>query len=172
MWQISSGRRPFYDESYLYTKCWKGEPNEHPDIREVVLKLQTISFKRDDTSFIDTNEENVTTMEISKEFSDMNQDLLIDNIPNMIGPKSTSSCSIIMEHENHLSVTLSTDSFDANYLFNRLYNVSHQKSPPTCFILLKTVLGLIAKDKDIKVVGMLQSVLAAAILRAADRINS
>ncbi|CAG8739318.1 17805_t:CDS:2, partial [Rhizophagus irregularis] len=46
----------------------------------------------DDTSFIDTNEENVTTMEISKEFSDMNQDLLIDNIPNMIGPKSTSSC--------------------------------------------------------------------------------
>ncbi|CAB4481548.1 unnamed protein product [Rhizophagus irregularis] len=55
--------------NYLYTKCWK-----------------------DDTSFIDTNEENVTTMEISKEFSDMNQDLLIDNIPNMIGPKSTSSC--------------------------------------------------------------------------------
>ncbi|CAB4481547.1 uncharacterized protein OCT59_002056 [Rhizophagus irregularis] len=59
--------------------------------------------------------------------------------------------------------------FSANDLFNRLYNVSHRKSPPTCFILLKTVLGLIAKDEDIKVVGMLQSVLAAAILRAADR---
>ncbi|CAB5381132.1 unnamed protein product [Rhizophagus irregularis] len=51
--------------------------------------------------------------------------------------------------------------FSANDLFNRLYNVSHRKSPPTCFILLKTVLGLIAKDEDIKVVGMLQSVLAA-----------
>ncbi|CAB4427667.1 unnamed protein product [Rhizophagus irregularis] len=207
---------------YLYTKCWKGEPNEHPDIREVVLKLQTISFKRDDTSFIDTNEENVTTMEISKEFSDMNQDLLIDNIPNMIGPKSTSSCSIIMEHENHLSVTLSTDSFELavnninNSFINNLIQIiikKHDKG--TTFDIIQKLVNqqmlqlnrnidklvkdfiknqykvdwegrlgwdtkppserlimLITKDKDIKVVGMLQSVLAAAILRAADRINS
>lgn len=49
----------------------------------------------------------------------MNHELLINNIPNMIGPKSTSSflqtyetISLnIMEHENHLLVTLSTDSF-------------------------------------------------------------
>ncbi|UZO10474.1 uncharacterized protein OCT59_002055 [Rhizophagus irregularis] len=92
MWQISSGRRPFYDEVTCIQNVGKVNLMNVQIYEKLFQNFQTISFKRDDTSFIDTNEENVTTMEISKEFSDMNQDLLIDNIPNMIGPKSTSSC--------------------------------------------------------------------------------
>ncbi|GBB89765.1 hypothetical protein RclHR1_16560006 [Rhizophagus clarus] len=70
LWQISSGYRPFHDVDYgpclmlsiingrrekiiigtpvryskLYTECWRYEPDERPDMREVVLTLKaTIS---------------------------------------------------------------------------------------------------------------------------------
>ncbi|POG63000.1 hypothetical protein GLOIN_2v1485008 [Rhizophagus irregularis DAOM 181602=DAOM 197198] len=72
IWQISSGRRPFYAEnveydislvlaiqggarekiiegtpikySDLYTECWKHEPNERPNIKDVVLILKSLTF--------------------------------------------------------------------------------------------------------------------------------
>ncbi|CAI2179071.1 11925_t:CDS:2 [Funneliformis geosporum] len=76
MWQISSGRSPFYYDNYdggliiniirgqreeiipgtpikysnLYEECWKNEPNVRPNIREVVLTLETIiSHKQSNT---------------------------------------------------------------------------------------------------------------------------
>ncbi|CAI2193445.1 15785_t:CDS:2, partial [Funneliformis geosporum] len=71
MWLISSGRRPYDEDKYdidlalaiqkgerekiidgtpneysaLYTKCWQNEPNERPDMQEVVLIIQNISLK-------------------------------------------------------------------------------------------------------------------------------
>ncbi|RGB28708.1 kinase-like domain-containing protein [Rhizophagus diaphanus] len=71
MWQISSGYKPFhYEDNYelaldiqlgkrekiihgtpteysdLYTKCWKYEPNERPNILEVVSILESIISER------------------------------------------------------------------------------------------------------------------------------
>ncbi|GBC00004.1 hypothetical protein RclHR1_03700011 [Rhizophagus clarus] len=119
MWQISSGYRTFYD---IYPEeCWKDNPVERPDVREIVSKLQSISFKRGDT-FINANEEIVIMDNLSKqEISDMNYDLLIDNISKMIGSKSSLCLQAnesvplnTMEPVNHLSIssTNSSNSFE------------------------------------------------------------
>ncbi|GBC02721.1 hypothetical protein RclHR1_04780008 [Rhizophagus clarus] len=68
LWEISSGRPPFYNESYntylskeilqglrekpipntpkeyvkIYTDCWNNEPDDRPTIKQVVMKLNTI----------------------------------------------------------------------------------------------------------------------------------
>ncbi|GES72649.1 kinase-like domain-containing protein [Rhizophagus clarus] len=133
MWQISSGYRTFYDiypEGIKYDtslmlaiqkECWKDNPVERPDVREIVSKLQSISFKRGDT-FINANEEIVIMDNLSKqEISDMNYDLLIDNISKMIGSKSSLCLQAnesvplnTMEPVNHLSIssTNSSNSFE------------------------------------------------------------
>ncbi|CAI2182962.1 17090_t:CDS:2, partial [Funneliformis geosporum] len=113
MWQISSGRRPFYAEdkydlslalaiqngerekiidgtpneySALYTKCWHNEPNERPDMQEVVLIIQTISLKRNvinediECLFV----KNTTNIKTCEDITDINKDLLLDKIPNII----------------------------------------------------------------------------------------
>ncbi|PKB99007.1 hypothetical protein RhiirA5_430425 [Rhizophagus irregularis] len=81
MWQISSGRQPFFDYNYdvslilsivngkregiinntpkeysnLYTECWKFEPDERPNIQNVVSILYTLIFpKQQDDIIIDT----------------------------------------------------------------------------------------------------------------------
>ncbi|RIA96641.1 kinase-like domain-containing protein [Glomus cerebriforme] len=82
MWQISSGRQPFYCIDYdirlsmaitngereeiikdtpieyinLYTECWKYEPNERPNIEQVVSTLDRLS-KIDFKSFHDYQKE-------------------------------------------------------------------------------------------------------------------
>lgn len=72
----------------------------------------------------------------SKEISDMNHDLLIDNISNMIGPKSSSCLQTYetvslntMEPKNHLSVISSTNSFElaVNNINNSFINNLIQK---------------------------------------------
>ncbi|GBC06598.1 hypothetical protein RclHR1_06950004 [Rhizophagus clarus] len=80
MWQISSGYEPFKNKSFdhdaclifyilngnreeiidgtpidynkLYTECWKSEPNDRPNMQEVVSSLKVmISPNRDDTTY-------------------------------------------------------------------------------------------------------------------------
>ncbi|CAI2179428.1 11556_t:CDS:2 [Funneliformis geosporum] len=122
MWLISSGRRPFYvegtkydaclalsiqggerekiidgtptDYSDLYTDCWKGEPNERPNIHEVASALKTLKTMYNNVQLLSEEtqcllaEKRVTRQTICdlkpKEFSDMNQDLIMDNILNLI----------------------------------------------------------------------------------------
>ncbi|CAB4388050.1 unnamed protein product [Rhizophagus irregularis] len=140
MWLISSGRRPFYPEgvkydislvlsirdgdrekiisgtpadySNLYTRCWKGNPNERPDIQDVVSELQTI-FKSDmltntrtQVDLFESNEGNVlTTNDFSREISNsINKSLLIENIPNIIEARSDSSRISMTDSLNHLTV--------------------------------------------------------------------
>ncbi|UZO07139.1 uncharacterized protein OCT59_027437 [Rhizophagus irregularis] len=80
MWQISSGRQPFFDYNYdvslilsiangkreeiidntpkeysnLYTECWKYEPDERPNIQNVVSILYALIFPKQDDIIIDT----------------------------------------------------------------------------------------------------------------------
>ncbi|GBC07809.1 hypothetical protein RclHR1_07700002 [Rhizophagus clarus] len=149
MWQISSGRRPFYrhypegvkydislilsirdgdrekivdgtptDYSNLYTRCWKGNPNERPDIKEVVTQLQTIASKRDllintrtQVNIVESiNEENVLTDNSNQNSYDINRSLLIDNIPHdIIQSKSTTSRETTRSGLSRISNQESTD---------------------------------------------------------------
>ncbi|RGB37536.1 kinase-like domain-containing protein [Rhizophagus diaphanus] len=43
LWEISSGRPPFED-------CWKYEPNDRPNIEEVISKLETIIAMNNNTN--------------------------------------------------------------------------------------------------------------------------
>ncbi|UZO06312.1 uncharacterized protein OCT59_026641 [Rhizophagus irregularis] len=80
MWQISSGRRPFFNYNYdvslilsiangkreeiidntpkeysnLYTECWLYEPDERPNIQNVVSILYKLIFPKQDDIVIDT----------------------------------------------------------------------------------------------------------------------
>ncbi|PKC66373.1 kinase-like protein [Rhizophagus irregularis] len=111
MWQISSGRRPFYadDEKYdiglalaiqkgereniidgtpveygrIYTKCWKHEPDERPDMQEVVSILRSIIFLDQHHIINDYNDNNIKKKEDSllrKSLDSINGDLFLDNI--------------------------------------------------------------------------------------------
>ncbi|CAB4481536.1 unnamed protein product [Rhizophagus irregularis] len=100
------------DYSNLYTRCWKGNPNERPDIQEVVSELQTI-FKSDmlmntrtQVDLFESNEGNVlTTNDLSREISNsINKSLLIENIPNIIEARSDSSRISMADSLNHLTV--------------------------------------------------------------------
>ncbi|PKY51029.1 kinase-like protein [Rhizophagus irregularis] len=112
LWQISSGYRPFREVDYglslmlsilngkrekiingtpveyskLYTECWNYEPNEHPNMQEVVLILNEIisldiviyNFNEDKKiSFSSENYE--INSESSKVSLDINNDLNINN---------------------------------------------------------------------------------------------
>ncbi|CAB5378291.1 unnamed protein product [Rhizophagus irregularis] len=113
MWQISSGRKPFYDEavnydlslalaikggkreeiidgtpieySNIYTKCWEGEPDNRPDIQEIVSGLRAINSTGNNI-FMNSMKEShgilpaYDSNSSSKLTSDINNSLVIDNI--------------------------------------------------------------------------------------------
>ncbi|RIA93090.1 kinase-like domain-containing protein [Glomus cerebriforme] len=100
MWQISSGNSPFSDKDYdiplvlsivsglreiiidgtpieyskLYTECWKYQPNERPDMQDVVSTLKEIIFPKENE--IDLLEEYEINSESSKGTIDLNIELL------------------------------------------------------------------------------------------------
>ncbi|GBC41361.2 kinase-like domain-containing protein [Rhizophagus irregularis DAOM 181602=DAOM 197198] len=97
MWQISSGYQPYRNDYYdvrlavaivmgkrekiieetpaeyskLYTECWKCEPDERPNIRDVVSILKTlISPEQNDTRFDDVYREEIISLEEYKSSSE------------------------------------------------------------------------------------------------------
>ncbi|RGB28638.1 kinase-like domain-containing protein [Rhizophagus diaphanus] len=99
MWQISSGYKPYRNDCYdvrlalsiviivmgkrekiidetpaeyskLYTECWKYEPDERPNMREVVSILKAlISTEQNDTKFHDVYKEEIISLEEYKSSS-------------------------------------------------------------------------------------------------------
>ncbi|CAB4418231.1 unnamed protein product [Rhizophagus irregularis] len=156
MWQISSGNRPFSDLNYdaglmlsivngkreeiidntpikysnLYTECWKDEPDERPNMQEVVLALKSIIFpdqyhvnnhcndnplqKSLDISVNSNMNDNQDTNDDS---SDMNDDLDINdfsdiipnNICNLQDQASIESARIMRLKSNQSSTSIQTD---------------------------------------------------------------
>ncbi|RIA84799.1 kinase-like domain-containing protein [Glomus cerebriforme] len=133
MWQISSGRQPFDESNYdvslalsiirgnreevidgtsveyskLYTECWKDEPDERPNMRDVVLTLKAIiSREQNDTNFDKVIEQENISLDIPKSIPklsegtiDVNMDLSIwsditmSNRPLSLPPNVSSSSS-------------------------------------------------------------------------------
>ncbi|CAB5208515.1 unnamed protein product [Rhizophagus irregularis] len=132
MWQISSGYQPYpsYDNNYdvslaisiingrreeviegtpaeyskLYTKCWKYEPDERPNMQDVVLILKAlISPEQNDTKFDDVyKEENIllekykSSSKSSEGIEDINKSLSVGSVDlatlNNIESGSNSKC--------------------------------------------------------------------------------
>ncbi|RGB22269.1 kinase-like domain-containing protein [Rhizophagus diaphanus] len=109
MWQISSGRRPFYADdlnidlalaiqggvrekiidgtpveySRIYTECWKYEPDERPNMQEVVSILRSIIFLDQHHIIEDYNDNNIKEKEDSllrKSLDSINDNLFLDNM--------------------------------------------------------------------------------------------
>ncbi|GES98820.1 kinase-like domain-containing protein [Rhizophagus clarus] len=112
LWQISSGRKPFHKVDYdlsltlsilkgkreeiigetpveysnLYRECWKYEPDERPNIQEVVLALKTTispeiviyDFSNDEKNAF-SSEEYKPNSDSSKVTMEINNDLNINN---------------------------------------------------------------------------------------------
>ncbi|RIA80725.1 hypothetical protein C1645_838182 [Glomus cerebriforme] len=169
MWQISSGRRPFYafyaegveydtslalaiqggkrekiidgtpvEYSDLYTECWKYEPNERPDMQEVVSILSYLWNNRNGSinTLIspmhyhiindDNIEERTDNLLQESESLDINDDLDLDNIVSIISRESSSLQnqtfikSDIMDPEDNSSyisihTNLSNDSLNSTF---------------------------------------------------------
>src|SRR5688500_17340754 len=65
--------------------CWKGEPNERPNMQEVVSTLKSISLNNIDQAKVNyplvLHNSNLIS---NNEITDINNDLIVDNIPNII----------------------------------------------------------------------------------------
>ncbi|UZO02682.1 uncharacterized protein OCT59_021161 [Rhizophagus irregularis] len=152
MWQISSGYQPFsskgvnYDLSLilsisngereeiivgtpieysnLYSECWKYEPNERPDIQEVVSNLGSIFLERSDIILYinsERKEDNLLIDQYSnsnsyKESMGINDNLSVPSnikfegsLSSYMGQNVTLS---IMERDNN--TTSSTDTFESS----------------------------------------------------------
>ncbi|CAB4393816.1 unnamed protein product [Rhizophagus irregularis] len=152
IWQISSGRRPFYAEnveydislvlaiqggarekiiegtpikySDLYTECWKHEPNERPNIKDIVLILKSLTFPDQYhvvNNYNDIIEERENTSLLQKSL-DINDDLILDDILNNISNYENSSIlqdqSSIKSSIVDLIQTQSRNSFDSTFKNN------------------------------------------------------
>ncbi|GBC09475.1 hypothetical protein RclHR1_00890011 [Rhizophagus clarus] len=119
MWQISSGYPPFFtkctrdelilsiikgerDEiidgtpveySNLYTKCWKYEPNERPEMQVVVSKLKTI---------ISSEQHDITTNTILNEIK--NYSLETDRIISESNKRTTDLINELMASNDELNI--------------------------------------------------------------------
>ncbi|GES98825.1 kinase-like domain-containing protein [Rhizophagus clarus] len=152
MWQISSGRRPFYADgveydiglalaiqggerekiidgtpigySGLYTKCWKYEPDERPSMQDVVSILRSIIFPSQRHLFNDYKDNNIEENEdnILSKSSNINDDLILDNIINIINCEDCSSLrsstSIQSNNIDDSIQTKSRNSFDSTFTNN------------------------------------------------------
>ncbi|CAB4393259.1 unnamed protein product [Rhizophagus irregularis] len=152
MWQISSGRRPFYADdvkydiglalaiqkgereniidgtpveySRIYTECWKHEPDERPNMQEVVSILESIIFLDQHHIIDDYNDNNIKEKEDSllrKSLDSINDDLFLDNILDAINyGDGTSLRSSILSIQSSIidddSIqTKSRNSFDSSF---------------------------------------------------------
>ncbi|GBC18514.2 kinase-like domain-containing protein [Rhizophagus irregularis DAOM 181602=DAOM 197198] len=130
---INGGREEIIDGtpvkySNLYTGCWKYEPNERPNMRNVVSELKTmISFEQRD-KIIETiinEEEDNHSLEIYTESNkgtiDLNNELILSNnglnINNIdINNNLISQNQMIIDTNNNSSISLiSVDSFDSTF---------------------------------------------------------
>ncbi|PKY30081.1 kinase-like protein [Rhizophagus irregularis] len=130
---INGGREEIIDGtpvkySNLYTGCWKYEPNERPNMRDVVSELKTmISFEQRD-KIIETiinEEEDNHSLEIYTESNkgtiDLNNELILSNnglnINNIdINNNLISQNQMIIDTNNNSSISLiSVDSFDSTF---------------------------------------------------------
>ncbi|CAB5370394.1 unnamed protein product [Rhizophagus irregularis] len=117
--------------SNLYTGCWKYEPNERPNMRDVVSELKTmISFEQCDENIetiINEEEDNHsleiyrTSSESNKGTIDLNNELILSNnglnINNIdINNNLISQNQMIIDTNNNSSISLiSVDSFDSTF---------------------------------------------------------
>ncbi|UZO08257.1 uncharacterized protein OCT59_028515 [Rhizophagus irregularis] len=150
MWQISSGRRPFYandvkydiglalaiqkgereniidgtpvEYSRIYTECWKHEPDERPNMQEVVSILRSIILLDQHHIIEDYNDNNIKEKEDSllrKSLDSINDDLFLDNILDAINYGDTSLRSIQSTIIDDDSIqTKSRNSFDSTFINN------------------------------------------------------
>ncbi|GET65601.1 kinase-like domain-containing protein [Rhizophagus irregularis DAOM 181602=DAOM 197198] len=156
MWQISSGNQPFSDLNYdeglmlsiingkreeiiddtlinysnLYTECWKYEPDERPNMQEVVLILKSIVFPdkhleilgiNGSSNINDDSDINYDNQDINDESnisvnSDMNDELdindfsdILNNISSLQGQASIRS-GIMSLKSNQSSTSFQTNS--------------------------------------------------------------
>ncbi|RGB31318.1 hypothetical protein C1646_817368 [Rhizophagus diaphanus] len=148
LWQISSGYEPFKKKGYsydaglmlfilngkregmidgtpieynkLYTECWKYEPNERPNMQEVVSALKAmISPNQIDTITDNINErkepENHKSSNLSNRTIDLNDDLINIKSLNIDGYK----CGLKVESENSQSSASGPSKNDTHYYRNQ-----------------------------------------------------
>ncbi|GBB83453.1 hypothetical protein RclHR1_10190002 [Rhizophagus clarus] len=136
MWQISSGYQPFPNNSYdvslilsivkgkregiiddtpieyssLYTECWKHEPNERPDMQDVVSRLKTMIFPKQ-------------------------RHIINDDIIEIEETDSVKVCEPIPELDKKRTVELnnelmSNDKLSINHFYNNNIKTKSQPNPP------------------------------------------
>uniref|UniRef100_U9SRY6 Protein kinase domain-containing protein n=1 Tax=Rhizophagus irregularis (strain DAOM 181602 / DAOM 197198 / MUCL 43194) TaxID=747089 RepID=U9SRY6_RHIID len=145
MWQISSGRQPFHTEEYdaglmfqikggkreeiiegtptvysdLCERCWKYEPDERPDIQNVVSILQDIAFKSETQTQVDNvelaYEENVLTMNNpSENYLTLDNYLYIDDIDDeVLNMMSFKNITASISNSSRVSYQESTNLLDS-----------------------------------------------------------
>ncbi|CAB5345999.1 unnamed protein product [Rhizophagus irregularis] len=117
LWEISSGKPPFEDESdvnlavrilqglrekiipntsidyeKLYTECWDGEPDNRPSINEVVKRLKTITHQQNE------NINNITyqiSNENSTSLNELNEESLINNYTSINSTVDEDLCDMV-----------------------------------------------------------------------------
>ncbi|RIA86512.1 hypothetical protein C1645_727075, partial [Glomus cerebriforme] len=124
MWQISSGRQPFFDEgvnydiclalailngkreeiingtpieySNLYEECWNFEPNERPNIQKVVSILNTVVFPKKYDIFFneEINDFLMKKCQPDSKLNVNNDDLVLENIISNINLLNISISSV------------------------------------------------------------------------------
>ncbi|GBC03724.1 hypothetical protein RclHR1_05290012 [Rhizophagus clarus] len=156
LWQISSGCRPFHEFDYgpslilsilngkreeiidgtpieyskLYTECWKYEPNERPNIQEVILTLKaTISPEIIIYNFnVDKGTTVVSESNINVDINNINNNLILNTTSNL---NTTSDLNIINTRiisQNHVDSSsiapIASDqaSFSSINLIESIYN--------------------------------------------------
>ncbi|RGB37964.1 kinase-like domain-containing protein [Rhizophagus diaphanus] len=141
MWQISSGRQPFFDYNYdvslilsiangkreeiidntpkeysnLYTECWKYEPDERPNVQNVVSILYTLIFPKQDDIIIDTvNKEKENNQIESIGTMDLNNELM-----------SNTGLNLMDTEKNLSNTTIQTNSsiFSYESTFDKVNNI-------------------------------------------------
>ncbi|CAB4438287.1 unnamed protein product [Rhizophagus irregularis] len=114
LWEISSGKPPFEDESdvnlavrilqglrekiipntsidyeKLYTECWDGEPDNRPSINEVVKRLKTIIYQQNE------NIDNITYQISNENSTSLNEESLINNYTSINSTVDEDLCEMV-----------------------------------------------------------------------------
>ncbi|GBC52943.2 kinase-like domain-containing protein [Rhizophagus irregularis DAOM 181602=DAOM 197198] len=108
--------------SRIYTECWKHEPDERPNMQEVVSILRSIILLDQHHIIEDYNDNNIKEKEDSllrKSLDSINDDLFLDNILDAINYGDTSLRSIQSTIIDDDSIqTKSRNSFDSTFINN------------------------------------------------------
>ncbi|CAG8502562.1 9377_t:CDS:2 [Funneliformis caledonium] len=88
----------------LYSKCWKCDPEERPDITEVVETLENFSLENGDNALI-TNP-NIPTINLPSDALDVD-DKLTTSVPSSISTSNPTTMEINLEMSNNSDLFLS-----------------------------------------------------------------